>query len=94
LRAGQPATFPVGAGVLATVVEEADVVVLLLQRAYLPLDELIQLAQVGDQVARDLKVHIRGYAGPVVQFGRYGPAADAVAVTRPAGRTAPGWGGG
>src|SRR5262249_39467983 len=55
--AGQPAAVPVRAGILAPVVEEPDVVVLALQRADLPLDELVQLAEVGGQVRRDIEVH-------------------------------------
>src|SRR5712691_13458224 len=56
LRIGQAATLPVGTRVLAAMVEESDVVVLLLQRADLPLDELVQLAEVVGQVRRDLEV--------------------------------------
>ena len=42
---GQPAPLPVGAGILAAVVEEADVVVALLQRLDLPLDEVVEFLQ-------------------------------------------------
>ena len=46
----QAAAIPVGAGVLAAVVEEADVVVGLLERLDLPLDEVVEDVQVGDEV--------------------------------------------
>ena len=42
LAAGQPAAIPVGPGVLPAVVEEPDVVVLLLERPDLGLDELVE----------------------------------------------------
>jgi len=58
LRARQAAAVPVGPRVLAPVVEEPDVVVLLLQRPDLPLDELVQLGQVAGEVRGDVEVHI------------------------------------
>ena len=57
LAAGQATAVPVGAGILAPVIEEPDVVVLLLEGAYLPLDELVQFGEVGGQIGRDLEVH-------------------------------------
>ena len=45
----QPAALPVGARVLAAVVEEADVVVLLLERLDLALDEVVELGEVVDR---------------------------------------------
>ena len=57
LLVGQAAAIPVGAGVLAAMVEEADVVVLLLERLDLPLDEVVELAEVGDQFGRYRVVH-------------------------------------
>ena len=50
---------PVGAGVLAAMVEEADVVVLALERPDLPLDERIQLAQIGRDLRGNLEIHER-----------------------------------
>jgi len=44
--AGQAAAVPVRAGIFAPMVEETDVVVLLLQRADLEFDELIQFREV------------------------------------------------
>ena len=49
--------LPVRAGVLATVIEEPDVVVLLLERLDLALDELIQFNQVIGQVLVEFEVH-------------------------------------
>ena len=46
----QAAALPVGAGVLAAVVEEADVVVLLLERLDLALDEVVELVEVVGQI--------------------------------------------
>ena len=57
----QPAAVPVGAGVLAAVVEEADVVVLLLERLDLRLDEVVELVEVGRQIGRDVEVHRDAY---------------------------------
>jgi hypothetical protein len=54
----QAAALPVGARVLAPMVEEADVVVLLLERLDLALDEVIQLGQVRAQRLRQV-VHLR-----------------------------------
>ena len=54
---GQAAAVPVGARVLAPVVEEADVVVLLLERLDLALDELVELVEVVGQVLGDVEVH-------------------------------------
>ena len=54
----QPAPLPVRAGVFAAVVEEADVVVLLLQRLDGAFDEVVQLVQVAGQFFRYLKVHV------------------------------------
>src|SRR5262249_35042522 len=49
--------LPVSAGVLAAMVEEADVVVLALQRADLALDGFVEFAQVRRNVGRDLEIH-------------------------------------
>src|SRR5262249_29684451 len=57
LVVGEPAAVPVGAGVLATVVEEADVVVLLLERLDLPLDEVVELVEVVGEILGQLEVH-------------------------------------
>src|SRR6185436_9734623 len=48
---------PVGAGMLAAMVEEADVVVLAFERSDLALDELVELAQVGRDVGGNLEIH-------------------------------------
>ena len=57
LVARQAARVPIGAGVFAAVVEEADVVVLGLQRLDLSLDEGVELAEVGDEVVRQVEIH-------------------------------------
>src|SRR5215475_12120160 len=49
--------LPVGARVLAAMVEEADVVVLALQRPNLALDESVELAQVGRDVGGNIESH-------------------------------------
>ena len=59
LPARQAAPVPVGPGILTPVVEETDVVILLLQRPDLGLDELVELGQVAGQVGRDVEVHVR-----------------------------------
>ena len=53
----QAAALPVGAGVLAPVVEEPDVVVLLLERLDLALDEVVELVEVVGEVRGELEVH-------------------------------------
>src|SRR5258708_11000996 len=50
---------PVGAGMLAAMVEEADIVVLALERPDLALDEFVKLAQVGCDLRGNLEVHGR-----------------------------------
>ena len=57
LLVGKSAAVPVGAGVLAAVVEEADVVVLLFERLDLTLDELVELDEVLRQIRGDVEVH-------------------------------------
>src|SRR5439155_26946539 len=57
LAAGQAAAIPVGPGVLPAVVEEPDVVVLLLERADLALDEIVEFGQVVAQVLGEGEVH-------------------------------------
>ncbi len=59
LLVGQTTALPVGARVLSPVVEEADVVVLLLERFDLALDEVVQLEEVVGQVLGNLEVHAR-----------------------------------
>jgi hypothetical protein len=56
VAAGQPAAVPVGAGVFPAVVEEPDVVVLLLERLDLALDELVEFVQVQPQVFGQVEV--------------------------------------
>jgi len=63
VAAGQPAAVPVGSGVLPAVVEEPDVVVLLLERLDLALDELVEFFQVLPQVLGQIEVHV------LVSFG-------------------------
>src|SRR5689334_24277277 len=63
LAAGQAAAVPVGPGVLAPVVEGPDVVVLLLERADLLRDELVELGQVLLQVLGQGEVHDAPYPG-------------------------------
>ena len=65
LTGGQPATIPVGPGVLPAVIEEPDVVVLLLERLDLALDELIEFGQVTLQVLGQGEVHVSPYPGSV-----------------------------
>src|SRR4051794_34709163 len=60
---GQAAAFPVGAGVLATMIEETDVVVREFERSYLTLDEVVEFGEVRDQVGGDLEVHARTLGG-------------------------------
>ena len=60
LLLGQAAGVPVGALVFAAVVEVADVVVRLLQRLDLGLDEGVELGQVVDEVLRQGEVHGSG----------------------------------
>ena len=48
---------PVGARMLAAMVEEADVVVLALERPDLALDEGIELAQIGRDVGGNVEIH-------------------------------------
>ena len=48
---------PVGAGMLAAMVEEADVVVLALERPDLALDEVVELDQVGRDVGGNVEIH-------------------------------------
>jgi hypothetical protein len=53
----QAAALPVSPRVLAPVIEEADVVVHLLERLDLATDELVELEQIRSDVARDIEVH-------------------------------------
>ena len=57
LVARQAAGLEVGAGVFAPVVEEADVVVLLLQRLDLGVDEPVELVEVVLDVLRNVEIH-------------------------------------
>ncbi len=52
----QPAIFEIGARPFAPMIEEADVVVSLLDRLDLARDEFVQLVEVGDQVGRQGKI--------------------------------------
>jgi hypothetical protein len=57
LLAGQALVVPVGAGVLAAVVEEPLVVVLRLQRLDLVIDEAVELVQIVLDVLGNVEVH-------------------------------------
>jgi hypothetical protein len=57
LLARQAAGVPVGAGVLAPVVEEADVVVRLFERLDLRFDEAVEFAEIVDEILRQGEVH-------------------------------------
>src|SRR5690242_10675733 len=63
LPTGQAAAVPVGPGVLPAVVEEPFVVVLLLERLDLALDELVEFGQVVAQVLGEGEVHGSPYPG-------------------------------
>ena len=64
-RSGRPPRVPVGAGVLAAMVEEADVVVGLLERLDLSLDELVELDEVVGEVRGNVEVHGQAFrSGP------------------------------
>ena len=54
---GLAVIVPVGAGMLAAVVEEADVVVLALQRPDLALDEGVELGQIGRDLGGNGEIH-------------------------------------
>ena len=55
----QPFAVPIGARVLATVIEESDVVVSLLERLDLAFDELVEFDEVVGQVLGNVEVHER-----------------------------------
>ena len=57
LFVGQAAAIPVGAGVLAAMVEEADVVVLLFEGADLAFDEIVEHGEVFRELWRQFEVH-------------------------------------
>ena len=57
LRIGQSTALPVGAGILAAVVEEADVVVPVFQGFDRLFDELVEFAQVVGEIFGDVEVH-------------------------------------
>ena len=48
----QPAIFEIGARPFAAMIEEADIVVGLLDRLDLSRDEMIELGEIGDQIGR------------------------------------------
>ncbi len=52
----QPAIVEIGARPFAAVVEEADVVIGLLDRLDLARDELVELGEIGDEVSRQCKI--------------------------------------
>ena len=55
----QSAAIPVGARRLAPVIEETDVVVPVLERLDLALDEAVELDQIVGDVLRDIEIHAR-----------------------------------
>ncbi len=67
---------PVGAGMLAAMVEEADIVVLALQRPDLALDERVELSDIGRDLRGNVEIH--ECAPPLWRSPEH--------LTRPAGR--------
>src|SRR5262249_31943762 len=63
LLARHAAAFEICAGPLATMVEEADVVVLSLERLDVPLDEVVELDERGLNVSGNLEVHALSLGG-------------------------------
>ncbi len=57
LLVGEPTAIPVGTSVFTSMVEEADVVVALLERFDLALDERVELIEIADELGRDVEVH-------------------------------------
>ena len=55
----EPLVVPIGARILATVIEESDVVVSLLERLDLAFDELVEFYEVVGQVLGNVEVHER-----------------------------------
>ena len=53
----EPFALPIGARILATVIEESDVVVSLLERLDLAFDEVIELYEVVGQVLGNVEIH-------------------------------------
>ncbi len=49
---------PVGAGMLAAMIEEADIIVLALERPDLPVDELVEFGDVGRDVGGNIEIHV------------------------------------
>src|SRR5690606_156400 len=66
LMPGKPALVPIRACMLAAVVEETDIVVPLLQRPDLGLDEAVQLGEIVDESLRQIEVHcsLSGVSSP------------------------------
>src|SRR5580698_9822159 len=62
-RSRQTVIVPVCSAVLATMIEEALIVILRLQRLDVGLDETVQLGQVFDEVDRQGKIHIMHPSG-------------------------------
>ena len=60
---GKPALVPIGAGPFAAVVEEADVVVAVLDRLDLGLDEGVELVEIGLQAGGKIEIHWRRSLG-------------------------------
>ena len=87
VAAGQPAAVPVGAGVLPAVVEEADVVVLLLERLDLALDELVEFVQVLPQVLGQVEVHVASPSAAYPGWARW-PGLATVSLSTVMARTA------
>ena len=61
----QPAIFEIGARPFAAVIEEADVVIGLLDRLDLARDEPIEFVEIGDQVGRQCKIQV---SSPCARF--------------------------
>ncbi|CPU48049.1 Uncharacterised protein [Mycobacteroides abscessus] len=55
---GQTATLPIGSRIFSPVVEESDVVIGLLERHDLTVDESVELCQIIDEFGRQFEVHL------------------------------------
>lgn len=55
---GQTATLPIGSRIFSPVVEESDVVIGLLERHDLTVDESVELCQIIDELGRQFEVHL------------------------------------
>ena len=86
---GQAAIVPVGASMLTPVVEEPVVVVLVLKRHDLRLDEPVELGEIVDEMLGQIEIHVRFLAGDVMFPGRIGLWSREAMVTLGQGRRPP-----